>query len=150
MKKILLSATALTLLFASCKKDDDKGTSENFVVGSTTYPVVDGGVINGPTLLATSGDLNNISSFTVMFNGTAAPTASGSYKVVAGLPGANEISVNTMISNGASSYISTGHDNVSAAVTVNGGKVSINLPKTWAVKPGGGDSVQVSATFSAD
>lgn len=150
MKKVLLSAAALTVLLGACKKDDNKGSSENFTVGSTTYPVVDGGVINGPTLLATSGDINSLSSFTVMFSGTAAPTASGSYKVVRGLPGANEISVSTAVNMGSASYISTGNDNVSATVTVSGAKVSINLPKTWAVKPGGGDSVQVSANFSAD
>lgn len=150
MKKVLLSAAALTVLLGACKKDDDKGSSENFTVGSTTYPVVGGGVINGPTLLATSGDLNNLSSFTVMFNGMAAPTASGSYKVVAGLPGVNEISLSASVNNNSAAYISTGNDNISAEVTVNAGKVSINLPKAWAVKPGGGDSVQVSANFSAD
>jgi len=151
MKKVLFSAMALALLAtSSCKKDDDNGSSQNFTVGSTTYNVVDGGVINGPSVVATSGDLNALSSMTIYFNGMSAPTTSGSYKVVASSPAANEVSFVTSVNNNGAVYTSTGNGTVNATVTVSGGKITVNMPKAWAKKASSTDSVEVSANFTSD
>ena len=150
MKKLLLSAAALTILFASCKKDDDNGgggSSNTFVIGTTSYSAGTVQTVASQLIGAATGTTGASVSF--QFNGSALPTTGGSFKVVDGTPAANEVAVSAAVSNPLKGYVSTGNDNVSATVTVSGGKVSVSLPKVWAVNPmTAGDSVQISANIT--
>lgn len=83
MKKILLFATGLTVLFAACKKDDESGTT---MVVAPSYPTIDFGsggqffsINTGgslPTVNATAYDSTLKESYPVTIVGTEALDAS--------------------------------------------------------------------------
>jgi len=137
MKKILLSATALTLLFASCKKDDDKGAGNSWTLNGTNYGVSTT-QRTATSLTATSGGTS-----TVMFMFDALPTTSGTY--VIGGTGANSMDILASTLNGTTpSLYSNTSVTANATVTVNGGKITINTPEIW-VEGMSDDSVKFSA-----
>ena len=147
MKKLLLGAVALTMLATACKKSDDGGTSNTWKVGSSSYTATTvAGNGNGGAYGVTASSGTDGITFT--FNGAAAP-ASGSYKVVKALiPAAGQVS---FIANKGTTdfYTPTGNDNISATVTNNGGKITVNMPNAWAkTSSSATDSVQVSANLT--
>ncbi|XZF13874.1 hypothetical protein ACTHGU_18990 [Chitinophagaceae bacterium MMS25-I14] len=149
MKKILLGATALSFLFAtSCKKKDDGGSSNSWTLNGASYSVLTA-TAGGNTLTAANGNASNANG--VYFNFTTYPTANGTYKVVENATNANEVDITTLTYSGAtfSTYGSTGNDNINATVTVNNGKVSINVPSVWMKNSTTGtDSVKLTANVT--
>lgn len=145
MKKILLSAAAFALLATvSCKKSDDSSStpSNSWTVGTNTYTSISTSLLSN-NLIAATGTGTATNGIIINFGGTP---AAGTYKVVSASPGANQLTFSTTSSTGTS-YSATGNDNVSATVSVSGGKVSVNMPKAWA-KTSSTDSTQVSANLT--
>ena len=155
MKKILLSAAVLAVVFTGCKKDDDNGggtATNQWKIAGTTYTAVSNGVnsLLG-TLIGAGMNGSTGSSFSIGFNGLTTPTTGGTYKIVSAdnLDADDEISVSASVGSGTgTAYQSTGNDNMTAAVTVNGGKVSVTVPEIWAKNMDGNDSVKVSGNLT--
>ena len=148
MRKMLLGLVACTLVLTSCSKKDDNNnggsTTSTFTVGATSYTAGDV-FTSGQQLVATTVGTVSGGVITFIFNG-ALPTANGTYKIAETIPSPGEVAIRFSGANPAAGYGSTGHDNVSAAVTVTGGKIKLDLPKTWATnRLGSTDSVQISA-----
>ena len=148
MKQILLSVLAVTLLFASsCIKNESwTPANNNWTVGATNYLVqVTGNYGTGNGVVFSNHDNSHENSLTIAFHGSTLPTG-GTFKVVGNAsPAAGEMYVQA--SGPTTSYVATGYDNISAAVTANDGKISISLPKIWAKNSfGGSDSLQISAS----
>lgn len=154
MKKILLSAAALTVLFAACSKsDDDNNASSTWKVGGTSYTALtvseDTSLLIG-NLVAVSGTGNNVNSFAIIFD-SAIPTANGTYKIVSSPDSSNEVSIWAINTSGSSmtSYTSSDWANANATVTVSGGKVSVSVPEVWAINDdNASDSVKISGSIT--
>lgn len=148
MKKILLGAAALSVMFAtSCKKNDDKGgPSSTFTLNGTSYTpsTVMKQSVSGMTAIMGT---DNTNTFEVIFNTT--PTASGTYKISETASAADEITV--AAANGSSTTY-TGLDNsATATVTVNSGKISVVVPQISAIRMNTStmamDTVKISGTL---
>ena len=152
MKRILFALIVVPLLVASaCKKNDNKGTSSNYwSVGNNTYATDSVTVSNNPTgsgslmrgIYGTPG--TNVIN---LFFGTSTITT-GSYTIVGGVPGANEVEVQALDATALSGCTSTGNDHLSAVVSISAGKVKVVMPGIWAKVVGGTDSVQIAANLT--
>ena len=126
MKKLFLGIVAVSLLFAtSCSKSSNTGAGgwsfKGISYGATTAV----GTAASQTLSAVDASASNPSTLSFVFN--TYPTASGTYHVVADAANSgagNYLSL--ILTVGSAGYLSTGTDNVTAHVTVSGGKVSIS------------------------
>jgi hypothetical protein len=155
MKKLLLGAVALTMLATACKKDDENGTPSNTItVDGNNYALIatNGFNVSGSTVMASGTSGTNAGTITLDFPGSAAPTA-GTYKIVSNdsTVGANQVSFAAATTNGgtANLYESTGAGNVSATVTVNGGKIAISMPDAPAKQSiGGTNTVNVKVNVT--
>lgn len=137
MRKILLSAAAVTMLFTACKKKDDNGTGNGlgknqWKVGSTTYNSL--GVSGAMGLIVASGTNGGteLSTFTVGFANNAYPTSGGQFNIVDVANDPNELSVNVGTSNtggNSQAWGSSASGNPQATVTVDGGKVTVSIPQ---------------------
>lgn len=149
MKKFLLGAAALTLAFASCKKDDNNSstpttpTSTNTVkIGSTTYNY---GASN--TAFARSGRTLSIAAvnsastsigLALYFPDSTAPAA-GTYRVVSADSifnlRANQVAIVATTTTGTSTtfYESTGAGTVNAVVSLVNNKYTIKVTDAPAV-----------------
>lgn len=132
MKKLLFTASALAVLFASsCKKDDDKGPASNtWKVGDKSYSGVAAIISETTNHIVTTDASGN--AFSVYFK--TLPTEGGSYKVV-GISDFmtldnDEVCIQAAVAGSGSSkvYSSTGDDNVNATVTVSGETISVTVP----------------------
>lgn len=154
MKKILLGAAALSVMFAtSCKKNDDNNSNPS---GTSTYTLA--GTKYTPSTVtrgssASAGSLTGLdmsgNSFSVMFQ--TLPTASGTYKIVSIAPSAaDEVSI--MATSGTTSapvaYASLA-TSTTAAITVNNGKMTVVVPEISALRNTNGayDTVKISGTL---
>jgi len=151
MKKLLLGAAALTLMFTACKKDDDNGTPANtFKVGSTTF-TTNTVQTSGSTVIAAGTNGSSGGSVTFSFPGTAAPVA-GTYKVVENATAANEVEFTAASTVGGNNfYGSTGAGTVNAVVSFDGTKIKISMPDAPAKDIMGGTAeVMVNANFTGN
>lgn len=152
MKKLILSASAMALLFTACKKDDDNngggGSSNTFKIGSSTYTSVN-------VIAASNGGVSTLSASDASGNGfavlfTALPTASGTYTITDGLfpTSANEVTLMATRASDTTSFFATGTPAQTVNVTVSGGKISVTTPTVWAKELfATDDSVQISANI---
>lgn len=148
MKKILLGAAALSVMFAtSCKKNDDKsGPSSTFTLAGTSYTpssVVKGTNLGMTALMGTDGT----NAFYVLFS--AAPTASGTYKIVENASANDQLQI--VASSGQTNLYSSIDVSATANVTVNGGKITVTIPEISAertnVSTAATDTVKISGTL---
>jgi Tfp pilus assembly protein FimT len=150
MKRILLGAAAIAMLaISSCKKDDDNNNStpsNQWKVGSTTYTASAGGVNNNSAGLTATDVSQGGNSIAFVFSGSGLPTA-GTYTVSNNTSGTGKVAVvaTDVASNGAYTVTSG-----TVTVTVNSGKVAINLPSSPAIYAGmtTKPDAQVSANIS--
>lgn len=148
MKKILLGAAALSVMFAtSCKKDDDKGgPSSTFKLAGTSYTpsTVAKQSVSGMTAIMGT---DNTNIFEVLFNTT--PTASGTYKIVENPTAADELTVAAM--SGTTAEYSGLSSTSTATVTVNNGKLTVVIPEISAERTNMTtmvtDTVKISGTL---
>lgn len=138
----MLSAAAMTLLFAACSKDDDNGSSNTWSVGSNSYTATTV-TTNGPQLVANNGT----KIVTATFTGSSLPTSGGSFAVVGAGMAANEVMVGVTDGTVNGTYVTTGTDNKTATVTVSGGKVKI-VATDLRAKNTNGDSTTISLNIT--
>jgi hypothetical protein len=139
MRKLLLSAAAMTLLFTACKKKDDNGTGNGlgkneWKIGSTTYKPLTAQLVSGSNGVLTGIGMNGTNSGTITFyfNDATFPTTGGQFKIVDNPNADDEILINVATSDmsaNTKAYGSTANTNASATVTVEGGKISISVPE---------------------
>jgi hypothetical protein len=146
MKKMILAAACLTLVFAACKKSDDNGGgvgSQQFKIGPNTYTALAVvGTGSGLGAIATGGN-----SLSINFPGTTLPTASGSYTIVSGTPTGTQLSFGA-IKDTSDFYSPSLATAGTATVTVDGGKVSVSFENIWAKNiTNANDSLQISANL---
>ncbi|PZF75020.1 hypothetical protein [Taibaiella soli] len=154
MRKVLLGAAALSVMFAtSCKKNDDKsgpsGTSTYTLAGTTYNP--------SSTVRGTGGNLGSLTgldqsgnSFSTTFQ--TMPTANGTYKIVTVAPtAADEVAIlaTAVSGTGMAAYTSLATSAATATVTVNGGKVTVVVPEISAMRSVNTvqDTVKISGTL---
>jgi len=156
MKKLTVLLSATTLLFsASCTKKSTTAAANGWTLGGKTYTTkYSASSASAKQLFAMdatpSGSSPTANSCIISFS--ALPTAGGTFKVVGfgvtSTIGANELAVNASTYSPVSSYVSSGYDNVSATVTVTGGKIKVVLPSIWMRASGSTtDSVQLTGTI---
>lgn len=149
MKKILLGAAALSVVFAtSCKKSDDNNSSpsNSWTVNGTSHSasmVTKTSTTGASTLTAADASGN---SFIVVFK--TYPTANGTYHVSGDIIPQNNTDVTIGVSGSTGQFFSLGNDNVNATITVNSGKVNVSLPDTWVGSVTGTDSVKVNGNIT--
>jgi PKD repeat protein len=106
----------------------------------------------GDTLETSSFSATNLSNISnIVFVFSALPTSSGSYQVIndqsAATPSATQVAV-YLSTPGGRNYGSTGHDHVSAAVALIGGRVTVSIPAVEMVNQAlPSDSISLSATL---
>jgi len=148
MKKFLLGAVALTLMFTACKKDDENGTPANtFKVGATTYTT---STVQTTGNIVIAGGTNGTAggSITFSFPGSAAPVA-GTYRVVENATAANQVEF--LAAGGTTGYASTGVGTVDAVVSFDGTKIKISMPDAPAKDfMGGTAEVMVNANITGN
>jgi len=148
MKKILLGAAALSVMFAtSCKKNDDKsGPSSTFTLAGTSYsPSTVAKQSTGSVTVLMGTDQTN--SFGVMFN--TVPTANGTYKIMEDATAADEVQI--VAANGQTTLYGSLDNTATATVSVNGGKITVTVPEISAERTNmttmKTDTVKVSGTL---
>ena len=162
MKHLLLSLTAISLLFASCKKSSSSSStttipSAGWKLGTTSYTsayVARFGVTGsaGTSVELTALDALPTASApnkcTIYF--PTYPTTGGTFHVATvGTTislSATQIGVTAEIGATATYYASTGLDNIDATVTVSGGKIKVVIPDVWVKIVGGTDSLKLTGT----
>jgi hypothetical protein len=144
MKKLVLPALALSLIFTACsktKKNDPSGGS-SFKIGNKNYAVST--VLNFEEGLAAISGTNYL---TINFNNKTLPTVSGVYQVsYDSIPNSLFFLVVTIQGSDTVGYFPAGP--ATANVTVSGGKVGVSFTgvKTYKFNNGGFfDSVMISA-----
>lgn len=172
MKKLLLCAFSLSLLFAACKKDETTTTPST---PSTTTPTIptDGWTLNGTkhkqvftnrqesqfTVGAYDATSKPIHTFSAFFN--AYPTASGTYKIIPFIPDSTkpypnqhvtngEVVIIATIPNGTSNnttYWCTGLEGKTATVTVTNGKLKVEVPEI-AITSEAKDTIKLTGTIN--
>jgi hypothetical protein len=125
MKKMILGAAALALMFTACKKKEEESKPSNFwKVGSNTYTALQVNSTGGGILTAATTE-NGGNSIGVTFNGNSLPTTGGTYIVKQTTTADNEVSVIATESSTAGVYtVGSG----TLTVTVNNGKVTVDMP----------------------
>lgn len=149
MKKIILSAIALSTLFAvSCKKTDKDSTPANtWTLDGTNYSVLSAYLLNSTFSIADAS--GNACGF--YFEGTTNTPSAGTYKVVKpklgiGAGPGEVVVIATKAGSAGTGYHSKGNDNISATVTINGGKITVSTPRLILENISGGtDSLVFSA-----
>ena len=138
MKKTAFASLilALVLMVSSCSK-----TTTNSNGGSWTFKTI---TYNVNAIQNNSGSIvwrasDNASTLAVDF-GSALPTTSGTYTVINGTPGVNQVSIQQQIA-GTTNYTATGSGNTTVQVTVTNGKIAVT---------GSGIMMQNNAVFSTD
>ena len=148
MKKLLLGATALTLLFSACKKDDTPTGPSNYIkIGSETYNVT-GFTPIANAVAVSGGSGSNSGSITFSFGTGAGAPSSGTYKVVEDATASNEVELSVGRFNGTTTtgYGSIGTSTVNVTVATDGGKMSISMPEVQVKQLiGGTETITVSA-----
>ena len=141
MKKLLLSALAFTVLATSCSKKGDDKPSNTISVDGTNYTVGAGGfTVNGSSVGTAGTNGSNVASVYYSFSGSTAPSA-GTYKVVSSMfPNAGEVGISliTMIGGANKTFSADGTGGVNATVTVNSGKLTIDVPEFSCTQMTGG------------
>lgn len=150
MKKLLLFAAVIGICSTSCKKSTTTTPTPSAPSGPSTPTIpTDGWTLDGTkytqnwgtqtggnagnkSVSAGDGPIGSGNSFNFFFN--TIPTVNGTYKVVFFAGGqvlaADEVGVTAGLETAQKTYVSIGNDNVSATVTVNSGKIKIELPDT--------------------
>jgi hypothetical protein len=156
MKKLLLCAAAMTLLFTACKKNDDDnpvtGLGKNqWKINGNTYTAAGvSGIAGILSATATNANGTDQSSVIINFEATTFPTTGGTYKIVDIADAADEIdlTVTRTISGTTSAWDSKATGNPTATVAVDAaGKITVTIPElTLAPSPGTGTTGD--ATFS--
>jgi hypothetical protein len=148
MKKLLLPAAALTLIFFACKKkgSGDDGPApvdgnNKWKVGESSY-TASAMSVNGGLITAT----NDTQSVSVTFSDGSLPSANGTIPVSHAFGTGLSIAVTEGTVPVHDIYYSTGKESKNATVTINNGKVTVSVPTVWA-KNLKGDSLQVSANL---
>ena len=150
MKTLFAVGIAIIIFLAtSCKKQDC--APQNFwkVDGVThevrsIYGIIPGEYVQ--LLFARDGDSTTRCS-NIDFDFDKLPTQSGEYEV-SGAAGPMQIQILATSYFGDDIYriySSTGNDHVKAHVTVNEGKITLDMPDVWAKNTSGTDSVKISA-----
>lgn len=143
---MILSAAALTLLFAACKKDDDKSTTakSNWKIGNTSYSAM--------TTIYLMENLTGIDANGNSFRATFETTpVSGTYKIIGfGSPEADEVMIAASRTSDTTTFFPTDFVNQSATVTVNNNKITVEVPTIWAQDFLSDDSVQISGKLVQD
>lgn len=151
MKKIVLGAAALSLMFAaSCKKDDKSGPSNSFTVAGATF---------NPTYIARADAASRTSitgtdqtnSIIVQFN--TVPMIGGSFKIVESVSADDEIQITAVTQvNGVKTAYQSIDDAGTANVTINNGKIAITVPgasiKRTDLNTAKSDTVTIAATLA--
>jgi len=161
MKNVLLVLATAIVVLPSCSKKSSSSPSptpgipaNGWKLGTTSYTTVLSGRSGANTLSAfdaiPSGSSPTVNSFIINFS--AFPTAGGTYHIVHYVGGttlgANEIGVSGAVYATMGDYLSTGNDNVSATVTVTGGKIKVVVPSVWVKNiSSSGDSLQLTGTL---
>jgi hypothetical protein len=156
MRKLLLSAAAMTLLFTACKKDDDNGTgnglgTNEWKIGATTYKPITAQTVIGASGVLTASGMNGTQSgtFTTYFNNATFPTTGGQFKIVDNPDAADEILINVITSDmgsNAKTYGSTAGTTATATVTVTNGKITISVPEITVTGTDGSTTFAGNAT----
>jgi hypothetical protein len=135
MKKILFAMLAITLLIASCNKDNTTTTTTAPVnqwtfKGNTWYTFIS--QFHGDTLTAVT-DTTQSGYNGVSFVFASVPTDSGVYRVVnyATIPTGKQVTIFYTTYGSANVFRSMGFDSVNATVTVKNGKVAITVPNVY-------------------
>lgn len=150
MKAILFSTIAcLLLIIASCKKHDCQ--PQNFWrINGVTHEVASiYHIIPGPNVemvFVRDGDSATRNS-NVDFDFDKLPTTSGDYEIGPYVSQGQMQILATSYFGGDDYgiYSSTGNDHTKAHVTVNSGKITIDVPEVWVRNTRGTDSVKFSA-----
>ncbi len=130
MKGLLWSIpTAIVLLLAACKKDNDQPDRQqsHYTLDGTDYTT---------DIIAISGDksiqaVGEETTFGVTFYDSL-PSVSGNYKIVRYPSEENEIQVIGFLPGSYDAYYSTGIEEQTAIVTIEGIKLDITVPEIWA------------------
>lgn len=154
MKKILLSALALTTIFTACDKNDDDymgtggGLAENqWKINGTSYAASQVNVTTtGGVIVGTDANGN---TFTVTF-GNDIPSESGSFKIVAPIDAdeAGEVTVKAAIINNTPAVYTSMTSGQNATVTVTNGKISVTIPQITAKNPLNSETVNISGNLT--
>ncbi len=158
MKKGILCTIGLLILATACNRTkDDPQPANGWKVGSRSYTTFS--ALGAPAsssgnncwvLQVQSGAVSPTNGIQFTFGGTSAPVA-GTYKIVKTAPAAGQVYVEAVEEtnpSGATYFVATGSDSSNGTVTVSSGKVSVNLPDTWAKSISGNDSVKISASIT--
>jgi hypothetical protein len=159
MKRQLGAALLAFVLLISCKKDSDDttATTSGWKLGTTSYTTAFATRINtgsgttpGIALTAmdaipTSSNTSSLNTFVAYFS--TAPTANGTYRVVAypGTLSATQVGIVAGGPNGT--YASTGAGTVDATITVSGGKITIVVPPVTVKKTTSAEELTASGTI---
>lgn len=150
MKKLILAATAATLMFTACKKDSNDETPENqLTVGSIVYKDVYLSSLNN-VLNATSPAGGSLQ---MKFHQFALPSQSGTFKVVVNPKASDEIQIIALsLVNGATNQYTAGYTSgQTATVTVNNGIYKVQFSNISARNVNDStETVMLSANVSQD
>ena len=163
MKKLLLCIAAVSIVSASCNKTTTPATpttpttptpttgipTDGWTLDGVKYTQAWGAQTGAESLSAGDGAIGSGNSFNFFFKNI--PTAGGTYKVVFYAGGAvlaaDEVGVSAGLETAQKTYVSIGNDNVTATVTMTGGKLKIELPDTKVFNTkAAGDTVILTGT----
>ncbi|PZF75019.1 hypothetical protein [Taibaiella soli] len=124
MKKILLGAATLSVIFATSCKKDDNGPSNSFTLAGATYnpTIVSKSDAAGYSVLA-STDQTNV--YTIQFN--IVPVIGGTFNIVDDVEADNQIKITAVTQGGVKSIYESIDNAGTANVTISNGKMSVTL-----------------------
>jgi len=140
MKKIIFILILPLLIASSCSKKTESANNSNggvqatwylyFPAGTSEYTTTDAVHAAGSTTLVASNAAD-----TITFNFLSYPTANATYRIVppSALTSGSDMSISMSAINGAIIYQPMDTDNVTASITVTGGKVSISVATRFEV-----------------